>query len=313
MCKLFFLCYTSYMKTRFQPQFDLKQTAESGQCFRMTPCAPGVWSVVSGERYLEISQDASTFYFDCPDKDYPFWVNYFDLDTDYGAYIASVRKRDSYLTAAAGAGSGIRILRQDVWEMIVTFIISQQRTIPKIREAVEALSCRYGVRRETVLSGGAGRVYYTFPTPEQLGRASLDELKALKLGYRAAYISRICEDALQGRLDLDKLSGMDYERAFEYLTGFYGIGAKIANCVCLFGLHHIDAFPVDTWISQILMEHYYPKNPKKYRALPKSRLYEALIRDYFGGYQGYAGVMQQYIFYYERKEAGNGTGRRTVK
>ncbi len=178
---------------------------------------------------------------------------------------------------------------------------------------MEALSCRYGVRRETVLSGGAGRVYYTFPTPEQLGRASLDELKALKLGYRAAYISRICEDALQGRLDLDKLSAMDYERAFEYLTGFYGIGAKIANCVCLFGLHHIDAFPVDTWISQILMEHYYPKNPKKYRALPKSRLYEALIRDYFGGYQGYAGVMQQYIFYYERKEAGNGAGRRTYK
>ncbi len=121
------------------------------------------------------------------------------------------------------------------------------------------------------------------------------------------------DDALQGRLDLDKLSAMDYERAFEYLTGFYGIGAKIANCVCLFGLHHIDAFPVDTWISQILMEHYYPKNPKKYRALPKSRLYEALIRDYFGGYQGYAGVMQQYIFYYERKEAGNGAGRRTYK
>lgn len=135
----------------------------------------------------------------------------------------------------------------------------------------------------------------------------------MKLGYRASYIHRICEDAVQGRLDLDSLSGMDYEHAFEYLTGFYGIGAKIANCVCLFGLHHINAFPVDTWISQILMEHYYPKNPKKYRALPKSRLYEALIQDYFGGYQGYAGVMQQYIFYYERKEAGNGTGRRTVR
>lgn len=299
------------MKTIIQSQFDLRQTAESGQCFRMNSCGEHTWSVISGDHYLEIRQDGACFSFDCPDGDYPFWHHYFDLDTDYGAYIASIRRRDAYLRAAAQAGFGIRILNQDVWEMIITFIISQQRTIPKIREAVEALSFHYGTKKEVFLSNGTLRTYYTFPTPKQLGQATLEDLQALKLGYRASYIHQICADAREGRLDLQKLAAMDYETALDYLTGFYGIGTKVANCVCLFGLHHIDAFPVDTWIQQILTTRYYPKNPRKYRPLPKSRLYETMIRDYFGCYKGYSGVMQQYIFYYERqvvrhRPSGNG-------
>ena len=90
---------------------------------------------------------------------------------------------------------------------------------------------------------------------------------------------------------------MGYRDAMEYLSGFYGIGTKVANCICLFGLHHIEAFPVDTWIQQILTNHYYRK---KYDALPKSRLYETMVPQNFAKYKGYAGVMQQYIFYYER-------------
>lgn len=277
--------------------FDLRQIAGSGQCFRMNCLEPGLYSAVSRGRYLEISQEGQQFHFHCPDEDYPFWHHYFDLNTDYGAFLSSVKKRDHYLQNAANAGSGIRILNQDAWEMIITFIISQQRTIPKIREAVENLSRLYGEEKHCTFPGGKTVVYFSFPTPTQLKKASLEDLQSLKLGYRARYIHRICLDADNGTLDLNRLSAMGYRDAMEYLSGFYGIGTKVANCICLFGLHHIEAFPVDTWIQQILTNHYYRK---KYDALPKSRLYETMVQENFGKYKGYAGVMQQYIFYYER-------------
>ena len=300
------------------PNFDLRQTAASGQCFRMNPVtASGVaadsaaagtfgmssdsgcrYSVISQGYYLELSQSGTSFHFYCPDEEFPFWRQYFDLDTDYGRCISSVKKKDLYLQKAAEAGNGIRILNQDPWEMILTFIISQQKTIPKIKEAVEALSLSYGTKKAVFLpDSGTERIFTAFPDARSLSAASLEDLKALKLGYRAKYIYRICQDCHEGTLDLQHLAALNYEDAMEYLTGFYGIGTKVANCICLFGLHHIEAFPVDTWIEQILTEHYYRK---KYDALPKSRLYETIIKDNFGCYKGYAGIMQQYIFYYER-------------
>ena len=301
---------------------DLRQIADSGQCFRMTELSdvPGRFSVISQERYLEIEQlecdwkqtdetrfEAKTFAFYCKEEELSFWERYFDLDQDYEAYISSVRKRDSYLQHAAQAGSGIRILNQDPWEMILTFVISQQKTIPKIREAVEALSRRFGTEHKTAVLRGSQEkeiTWHSFPTPGQLAEVSEEMLRALKLGYRAKYIARLCQDAAKGRLNLDALKTMGYEEAMAYLKSFYGIGEKVANCICLFGLHHIEAFPVDTWIEQILMQEYYRKKKKKYDALPKSRLYSEIIHDYFGMYQGYAGVMQQYIFYYERVQRG---------
>lgn len=278
--------------------FDLAQISDSGQCFRMNRLPNRRYSVVSGSRYLELSQEGRLVTFYCSGEDLPFWKQYFDLETDYGAFLASVKKRDRYLQNAAEAGSGIRILRQDLWEMILTFIISQQKTIPKIREAVECLSRSYGTEHTVILpEQWETRTYYSFPDAASLCRASLEDLKELKLGYRAKYIYQVCRDCAEGRLDLSHLSALHYEEAMSYLTGFYGIGLKVANCICLFGLHHIEAFPVDTWIEQILMSHYYKK---KYDSLPKSRLFQTIIQDNFKSYKGYAGVMQQYIFFYER-------------
>ncbi len=282
------------MIVKHYSHFNLRQIAASGQCFRMTELSPDCYSVVSRGNVLILRQEKNRFFFDCPPEALPCWEEYFDCGTDYGRILSSVSPKDPYLTAAAAAGEGIRILRQDPWEMIITFVISQQKTIPKIREAVELLSSRYG----SPITGKPG--FHAFPTPEQLNRASLEDLKELKLGYRAKYIKQLCSDAVSGRLDLDLLSGLSYEDAMKYLTGFFGIGAKVANCICLFGLHHIDAFPVDTWIEKILMKEYYPRHPRKYKSLAKSRLCPAIIQDFFGQYSGYAGVMQQYIFYYER-------------
>ena len=275
--------------------FSLKEICQSGQCFRMYETEENTYELIAGDKYLKMTQEGSIVNFYCSDMEFIcYWVPYFDIDADYSSYIAKINPRDTYLMAAAECGNGIRILQQDLWEMIITFIISQQQTIPSIRRRVEDLSHAYGSRLPVP------GTFYSFPSPEQLSAASLEDLLAMMLGYRAKYIKRACEDACSGRLDRSYLGSLSYEDAMDYLTGFYGIGEKVANCICLFGLHHIDAFPVDTWIEQILTKEYLPKHPIRYRRLPKSRLYTTIIQDFFGSYKGYAGVMQQYIFYYER-------------
>lgn len=318
------------MITKEFANFDLQQIAQSGQCFRMNPTKPDTYQVISRGRCLEISQHGNHFTFHCPKEDLDGWLSYFDLEADYQKYIDSIRPKDTYLQAAARSGMGIRILRQDPWEMIISFMISQQKTIPKIKEAIEDLSRRYGSRIVTAVPGqetesqevesqaaespakvGTTKVRTTkinpaavdrtdlwaFPSPCQLSQASLEDLKEMKLGYRAKYIYQVCQDVCCGKLDLALLDTMDYKSAMAYLTGFYGIGVKVANCICLFGLHHIDAFPVDTWIQKILLKEYYRK---KYDKIPKNRLYETMVQDNFKAYKGYAGIMQQYIFFYER-------------
>ena len=289
------------MITKALKNFNLRQIADSGQCFRMVPCDPNrsqtAYRVISGRHFLIVEQTGDEVTFHCPNDEFAFWEHYFDLKTDYDTYIRAIDPMDDYLSRAAAFGSGIRILNQDLWEMVITFIISQQKTIPAIRALVEALSEKYGTRNKIppTVSG----YYYAFPSPEELNRASLDDLLALKLGYRAKYIKRICEDACSGKLDLDRLRKLNYADSMEVLLSCYGIGVKVANCICLFGLHHIGAFPVDTWIKKILLREYAPKSHCTGH-VPETRLCEALIEENFSKYPGFAGVLQQYIFFYER-------------
>lgn len=302
------------MINRILHHFDLRQLADSGQCFRMCPLpGPGqCYTVISGRHFLVLCQDGKSVSFSCTEQEFPYWETYFDLQTDYAAFVNAAADDDLYLQKAVRFGSGIRILRQELWEMIITFLISQQKTIPNIRALVESLCLHYGNRcpipEDTAVSFGLpDSVFYTFPTPEQLSRASLDDLQELKLGYRAKYIKRVCESACAGELDLALLKELDYPHAMKYLTGFYGIGEKVANCVCLFGLHQIEAFPVDTWIQKILLREYAPKTCHS-SSVPRSGLCKFLAGEYFSRYQGFAGVMQQYIFYYERFAASDISG-----
>lgn len=290
------------MITKALKNFNIRQIADSGQCFRMVPCDPNrsqtAYRVISGRHFLIIEQHGDEVTFHCPNDEFAFWEHYFDLETDYDAYIRAIDPMDDYLSKAAAFGNGIRILNQDLWEMIITFIISQQKTIPAIRALVEALSEKYGTRYK-ILPTVSG-YYYAFPSPEELNRASLDDLLALKLGYRAKYIKRTCEDVCSGKLDLDRLMKLNYTDSMEVLLSCYGIGVKVANCICLFGLHHIGAFPVDTWIKKILLREYAPKSHCTGH-VPETRLCEALIAENFSKYPGFAGVLQQYIFFYERE------------
>ena len=170
------------------------------------------------------------------------------------------------------------IVRQDLWEMIITFLISQQNNISRIRGCIDRLCKRYGEQKYSE----EGVEYWTFPTAEQLGTATEEELRALGMGYRAKYLVETTRSILSGEVSLEKLYRMCYyRRARQELMKLSGVGEKVADCICLFALHHMDAFPIDTHIRQVLDIHYK-------RGFPNRR------------YHGLRGIMQQYIFYYAR-------------
>ena len=265
------------MTERTIPDFDLDQIARSGQCFRFRPLGERHYALVAGGRYLEVSQQGQTVRFDCPEDEFEaVWRPYFDLDADYGRYKSAVAKRDKYLQSAVAAGGGLRILRQELWETIVCFIISQQNNIARITKCVENLCLLFG---ETCYNKSK-QVYNAFPSAERLAACTADELAPIRLGYRAKYIVAAARQVASCEVDLDAVRRMDYAHAKAELMRLTGVGVKVAECICLFALHHIDAFPIDTHIRQMLDAHY----PKGF---PLRR------------YKGFAGVMQQYAFYYE--------------
>lgn len=258
--------------------FSLREICQSGQCFRMWETAEkNTYELIAGDKYLKASQEGSIVNFFCSDMEFIcYWVPYFDIDMDYGKYIQTVNPRDRYLNAAVQCGSGIRILHQDLWEMIITFLISQQNNISRIRGCIERLCTRYGEKMES-----DSTEYYSFPTPEQLSTATEADLRQLGMGYRARYIVETTRSILTGEVSLDRLYQIKYYRtARKELMKLSGVGEKVADCICLFALHHMDAFPIDTHIRQVLDEHYR-------RGFPNRR------------YRGMRGIMQQYIFYYE--------------
>lgn len=257
--------------------FNLNQISASGQCFRMNRQSSGKYTLIAGANYLEFEQHEKECIFHCDEEEFEnFWKDYFDLEGNYPAYIKKINPDDTYLISAADFGKGIRILRQDLWEMIVSFLISQQNNIVRIRRCIQNICDRYGEEKIT----SKGEVYYAFPKPEALADLEEDALKACNLGYRSKYVVRAAKSVVSGETDLEYIRRLPYKRAKEELLKLFGVGEKVADCICLFALHHLQAFPVDTHINQALEMHY-----KK--GFPKRR------------YEGCQGVMQQYIFYYE--------------
>lgn len=265
------------MVIRTIENFDVSQICNSGQCFRMAKKADNLYTVIASERYLEIEQTGSQCKFYCDEEEFEkFWNTYFDLGADYTSYIEKVNPNDSYLKEAVCFGSGMRILKQDLWEMIVSFLISQQNNIVRIRRCIQNICERYGEERVSV----SGTIYYTFPKPEALASLEENALMECNLGYRSKYVVRTAKSVANGELDLAGIQQMPYKKAKEELLKLFGVGEKVADCICLFALHHLQAFPIDTHINQALQAHYK-------RGFPKRR------------YQGFEGVIQQYIFYYE--------------
>lgn len=255
--------------------FDITQIAESGQCFRMHEQSDGAYLVIANDRAIKVKQlDKRNVEFSCSQAELAeFWWEYFDLDTDYKGFIHAAPKEDLFLQEAVAFGYGLRILKQDLWEMIVTFMISQNNNIPRIRSSIEQLCACYGKEKNMK----DGTQYHAFPTQEELKQVSLSELRAMGLGYRDQYVYEIART----EIPFEELQSADWTKAHNILTSFLGIGPKVANCICLFGLHHLEAFPVDTWIRKVVRENYNG-------VFPLER------------YEGFAGVIQQYMFYYGR-------------
>lgn len=255
--------------------FNLDQIAESGQCFRLTALGDGEYVAVTGMKMVKITPYVEGGYvFHCSYEDFrDVWVPYFDLAADYESYQRQMAG-DPFLRDAIAAGGGIRILRQDLWEMVVTFTISQRNNIPRIRKAVDTLCELYG----TPLGEIDGQTFYSFPRPAQLRGK---DLSPASLGYREAYVKELAE--YNGGF-WEALKKQDDKTALKSLIALKGIGDKVANCVMLFGLHRMSSYPRDVWINRVIEDIYHGE-------------FDPAI------YGDFAGYVQQLQFYHYRQIA----------
>ena len=262
------------------PEAELSpyKTFECGQCFRWNDDGTGAYTGVASGRAARVFTCGGLARIECRREDAGFWHGYLDMDTDYVSARKSVM-RGEYLTDCAGYGEGIRILRQDRWEALCSFIISQCNNIPRIKKIVETLCSLFGEAFETPWG-----VKYSFPAAERIALLEEPELAPLHAGYRAPYIINAARAVASGDIDLDAAAEMDGEEARKYLKTLSGVGDKVANCAVLFGLHRLDAFPVDVWIKRALREHF----PKGFDPASLGE---------------YAGLAQQYMFFAEREKA----------
>ena len=260
----------------------LEHIFECGQCFRWVPADDGSGDYIgaAGGYPARISMRGRDLVIEAAGGDEAFWRDYFDLDTDYGEIKRRLAESEPLIADAVGYGRGIRILRQDLFETIISFIISQNNNIPRIRKNIESLCRTYGK-----FAGEAfGREWYAFPGPDDLRQADEEDLAGLRLGYRAGYIKAAAE-----RFAADAGCG-NLPQTREDILGYRGVGPKVANCIMLFGLRDVAAFPVDTWVRHIMSDMY---------GIDEGDMkeMERFAREKFGGLAGYA---QQYLFYYYR-------------
>ena len=253
--------------------FVLSETLDCGQAFRWQETEDGLWQGVAFGRFLKIGSKNGviTLYNTSEDDFNLIWKDYFDLDRDYGK-ILSVLSQNDVLKTAGEFASGIRILRQEPWEALCSFIISQNNNIPRIKGIIDRLCENFG---EKIAEG-----VYSFPTAEKIASLSLDDLAVLRSGFRAKYILDAAKKVASKEIVLEALRELALDDARAELVKIYGVGEKVADCTLLFGLSHIDAFPKDVWIKRAVLKLFDG-------ALPECA-------------KEYAGIAQQYIFHYAR-------------
>jgi len=259
--------------------FDIKQIFECGQAFRFDPSPLGGYEGVAFGRYLHVTQNgADVSLLSSQDDVDNIWHDFFDMGRDYGEIIKSLSS-DEVIRTASEFGSGIRILNQDTFECLISFIISQSNNIPRIKGIISRLCENFGDK----LTSPDGRTFYTFPTLKRMSDISIDDLSVIRSGFRAKYIRDAVDKINAGDVDLDKIKKTDISQGREELKKIHGVGDKVANCVLLFGAGKADAFPIDTWIKKAIAVFY------------EGRDFDPSV---FGPY---CGLAQQYLFYYARE------------
>lgn len=270
--------------------FELEHIFECGQSFRWDKQDDGSYSGIAMGKVINIKKENDNLIINNSNTAdfHNIWYKYFDLGTDYGA-IKQELSGDQILSDAIGFGEGIRILRQDEWETLISFIISANNAIPRIRKSIKRISERWG--NPMLFSG---ETYYTFPGPDILSQADADELEKCGVGFRAQYIKRTAASVYNGEVPLYELKHYGYERAREVLMSLPGVGPKVSDCVLLFSMGYSEAFPVDVWVKRIMQYFYLAPDV----SLPKIEKYAQ------EKYKNLSGFAQQYLFYYARNFKG---------
>ena len=266
--------------------FDPIKTFDCGQCFRFNVSSDGSVSGVIGKRFVTIEKRDDKLYISGVNQSEAEKeiVPYLGLDEDYDEINRDIEEHfgvyNDTIYEAERISDGIRILRQEKWETLVSFIISQNNNIGRIKKIVERICEKFG---EPFVQDG--KTYYSFPTPEALKKAGKENIFSCGTGFRDKYIVDCAEKVCSGEIDLDKVSKQNTEEAMQTLCTIKGVGPKVASCALLFGFHRTESFPIDVWIKRVL-EKYYS---------------DGIDLNNIGNY---GGIAQQYLFYYERYQNG---------
>ena len=271
--------------------FNIKQIVECGQCFRWEKATELDYIGVAYGKVIEVVQegDKVTIYNTNEDDFNDIWFDYFDLDRDY-SQVKEELASDEILSKSVEFGYGIRILNQDYFEILISFIVSARNSIPSIMKTIKKISEKWGNSIEY-----KGKTYYTFPNAEMLKDATLEEIQETGASFRSKYILDTIDNVNNSKenkeYDLDYIASLDADECHKALQAFKGVGAKVADCIMLFSMGKYSAFPVDVWVKRAMMYFYNAEEG----SLNKIRIF---ARNKFGNVAGFA---QQYLFYYARE------------
>lgn len=267
--------------------FKLSDTFDCGQCFRFNPDENGGYIGTAYGKTVRITQSDDTLILhNTTEADfYDVWCNFLDFSRDY-TKIKSALASDSVMKNAIDYGGGIRILRQELWETVISFIISASNNIPRIKKIIELLCTNFGTAHQY-----EGKTYYTFPDADTIASLSIDELDIIRAGFRTKYIYNCAKLVASGEYDLEKLFTLSTTEAKHELLKLSGIGNKVADCILLFSLNRFDSFPVDVWIKRIMEYCYFDNTPQ---TIPTISEFASKKFGELGG------IAQQYLFYYAR-------------
>ncbi len=277
-----------------QDSFDIVHIFECGQCFRWNRIDENTYIGVIKGAVIKVKQEKSKLTFTGVTKrNFKDIINYyFDLDTNYSEYKKELSNIDNFMEESIKFGKGIRILKQDLWECIISFIISANNNIPRIKKIIEKISKQYGKKIEF-----EGNTYYEFPTPEELAKASVEDLRALGTGFRDKRIFNTTKMILEKEVDLEKMAKMENTQDMRNeLLKLDGVGPKVADCILLFSLKRLDVFPIDVWVRRVMNDLYIHNEDEE--KVNKQQL-QKLAEEKFGNLSG---IAQQYLFYWKREE-----------
>ncbi|MEA3423080.1 MAG: DNA glycosylase [Bacillota bacterium] len=269
---------------------NLEHIFDNGQCFRWNKTETGNYIGVANEKVLELSETENEIVIENISMDdfEKYFIKYFDFNVDYSAIIKNIENLDKYIYEATRFGYGLRMLNQEPFETLISFIVSANNNIPRIKNTIEKISIKYG----RFIMDYKGKSYYSFPSPYELSKATKEELRELGLGYRDRYLMDTTKKVIEEGIDFQKFKELSTEEAKRKLIEFKGVGNKVSQCVLLFSIEKYDVFPIDTWVKKIL-GYFYKDEVKKYNSP------ETFLKNHFGVNAGYA---QQYLFYYAREQ-----------